>query len=150
MEHKRRILPPVWLVFTILAEYILHRWLPLLELVNAPWKYSGVVLILLGIAMAGTAAQLFKRAATPVIPFERSTALVTTGWFRYTRNPMYMGMVLVLAGIAITFGSLGAWLPIPVFIAIIRLNFIRGEERFLEEIFGEDYRRYKLRVRRWL
>ena len=150
MEKKRRILPPVWLVLTLMAEYALHRWLPLTELLAAPWKYSGVVLMLLGIAMAATAANLFKRADTPVIPFERSTALVTTGWFRFTRNPMYLGMVLLLIGVAITLGSLGAWLPIPVFVAIIRLNFIRGEERFLSEIFGDPYRQYQQRVRRWL
>jgi protein-S-isoprenylcysteine O-methyltransferase Ste14 len=85
-----------------------------------------------------------------VVPFERSTALVTDGLFRYTRNPMYLGLTLVLAGVALLLGSLGAWLPIPVFVAIIQVNFIAGEERFLTELFGEEYLVYKQRTRRWL
>ena len=85
-----------------------------------------------------------------MVPFEPSTVLVTEGAFRFTRNPMYLGLVLLLAGIAIALGSVGALLPIPVFVWIIQAWFILGEERFLEEIFGEAYLAYKSRVRRWL
>jgi len=146
----RKILPPVWLLLTIAAGYGFHKLMPLVQLFPEPWKYGGAVLIVLGTVMAATAANLFKRAHTPVIPFHPSTALVTTGWYRFSRNPMYLGMVLVACGVAIVQGSVGAWLPVPLFIAILQLRFIRGEERFLEGIFGEDYRRFKTRVRRWL
>jgi protein-S-isoprenylcysteine O-methyltransferase Ste14 len=146
----RRVLPPVWLALTILAGYALHKLLPVMQIFPAPWKYGGVILIVFGIVMEATAAHLFKRADTAVIPFRPSTALVTTGWYRFTRNPMYLGMVLVSCGVAIVQGSVGAWLPVPVFIAILQLRFIRGEEQFLEGIFGEDYRHFSSRVRRWL
>jgi protein-S-isoprenylcysteine O-methyltransferase Ste14 len=146
----RRVLPPVWLALCIVTGYALHKFLPIAHLFPEPWKYGGGILILLGIVMAATAANLFRRAHTPVIPFHPSTALVTTGWYRFTRNPMYLGMVLVACGVAIVQGSVGAWLPVPVFIAILQLRFIRGEEEFLEGIFGEDYRLFKVRVRRWL
>jgi len=63
---------------------------------------------------------------------------------------MYLGMVLVACGVAIVQGSLGAWIPVPLFVAILQLRFIRGEEKFLEEVFGEDYLRFKSRVRRWI
>ena len=63
---------------------------------------------------------------------------------------MYLGMVLLLLGVAIALGSLGAWLPIPVFVWIIQARFIVGEERFLEQTFGEPYVAYKRAVRRWL
>jgi protein-S-isoprenylcysteine O-methyltransferase Ste14 len=76
--------------------------------------------------------------------------LVTSGWYRITRNPMYLGMVVVLCGVALMAGSVGAWLPLPAFIAVIHYRFIRGEERFLEEIFGQPYRDYRARVRRWI
>jgi protein-S-isoprenylcysteine O-methyltransferase Ste14 len=146
----RKVLPPVWLVLTIVTGYALHKLLPIVQLFAEPWKYGGAILIVLGIVMAATAANLFRRADTPVRPFHPSTALVTTGWYRFTRNPMYLGMVIVTCGVAIVQGSLGAWLPVPLFIAILQRRFIRGEEQFLEGIFGEDYRVFKARVRRWL
>ena len=85
-----------------------------------------------------------------MLPFERSTALVTTGLYRITRNPMYLGMLLILAGVALLSGSASTLLPIPVFAWAIQRNFIIGEERFLEQIFGAQYLDYKRQVRRWL
>jgi protein-S-isoprenylcysteine O-methyltransferase Ste14 len=149
MEEKRKIVPPVWLLATLLASAALHHWLPLRRLVPAPWSYAGVVFIVLGLLLAGPAIAAFRRAQTPIVPFERSTALVTSGPFRFTRNPMYSGMVLLLLGVATLLGSLGAYLPIPLFVAIIQKNFIEGEERFLTGIFGEQYLAYRRRVRRW-
>ena len=146
----RRVLPPVWLALTLAVGYGFHKLLPLMQLFPAPWKYGGAVVIALGVVIAATAANLFRRAHTPVIPFHTSTALVTTGWYRFTRNPMYLGMVLAACGVAIVQGSLGAWFPVPLFIAILQLRFIRGEEEFLEAIFGDEYRRFKDRTRRWL
>jgi protein-S-isoprenylcysteine O-methyltransferase Ste14 len=150
MEQKRKILPPVWLLLTLGAMTALHYILPLARLITPPVSYSGAVFIILGIGIAAVSALSFNRAGTPVIPFEPSTALVTGGLFRYTRNPMYLGMVLVLIGTGLIFGTIGSWLPIPVFVWIIRNNFILGEERFLEEIFGKPYTDYKNKVRRWL
>jgi protein-S-isoprenylcysteine O-methyltransferase Ste14 len=146
----RKVLPPVWLALCVVTGYALHKLMPVTQLFVEPWKYGGAGLIVLGVVVSATAANLFKRADTPVIPFRPSTALVTTGWYRFTRNPMYLGMVLVACGVAIVQGSLGAWIPVPLFVAILQLRFIRGEEKFLEEIFGEDYLRFKSRVRRWL
>lgn len=150
MEQKRRIVPPVWVLLTLLASVALHRWLPLWQLVRARWTYVGAVLIVLGVVLGGPAVLAFRRAQTPLVPFERSTALVTSGPFRFTRNPMYSGMVLMLLGVATLLGSLGAYLPIPLFVWIIQKNFIEGEERFLTELFGEQYLAYQRRVRRWI
>jgi protein-S-isoprenylcysteine O-methyltransferase Ste14 len=146
----RRILPPVWLVIGLLATYVLDRWLPIAEIIPWPWILAGAPLIVLGLAMAASSAGAFRRAGTAVIPFEISTALVIGGWYRVTRNPMYLGLALVLAGVGVLQGSLGALLPLPVFIAVMHFRFILGEERFLEDIFGEEYRAYRARVRRWI
>jgi protein-S-isoprenylcysteine O-methyltransferase Ste14 len=150
MERKRKIIPPVWFLLTLLAMWIVDRWLPIVEFASAAARVVGGILVVAGIGISVHASNAFKRAGTPVVPFERSTALVTDGLFRYTRNPMYLGLTLVLAGVALLLGSLGAWLPIPVFVAIIQVNFIAGEERFLTELFGEEYLVYKQRTRRWL
>ena len=150
MEQKRRIVPPVYLLLTLLVMTGLHSQLPLARIVPVPWSYLGAILVALGIGLSVTGATSFRRVGTPVIPFELSTTLVTHGLYRVTRNPMYLGMVTALTGAAVLFGTLSAFLPIPIFVWIIQANFIRGEERFLEEIFGEPYRAYKKKVRRWL
>jgi len=150
MEQKRKIVPPVYLLASLLAMAGLHFWFPIVRIIPAPWSYLGGILLALGIGVSVTAATSFRRAGTPVIPFERSTVVVTGGLFRVTRNPMYLGMVIGLSGAAILFGTLSAFFPIPVFVWIIQARFIRGEERFLEELFGEQYVAYKRSVRRWL
>ena len=103
----------------------------------------------LGIIMAAISAGMFKKAGTGIKPFDEATTLVTRGFYRYTRNPMYVGMFLMLAGVAFLMGSIGAALPVLVFILIIRNNFVKGEERFLEASFGQQYLDYKSTVRRW-
>jgi protein-S-isoprenylcysteine O-methyltransferase Ste14 len=115
-----------------------------------PLSFIGIALIVGGIAMSANAAGKFRKAGTPVVPFERSTALVTTGLYRFTRNPMYLGLVTVLIGVAIVCGTVGPLIPIPMFVWIITQRFIVGEERFLQEIFGERYLAYKKSVRKWL
>jgi protein-S-isoprenylcysteine O-methyltransferase Ste14 len=143
------VLPPVWLLMALVASFALDRWWPIARLVQAPWKYAGYLPLALGAFMAITAAGAFRRAGTPVIPFEHSTTLVTGGWFRVTRNPMYLGLSLILLGVALIDGTLGAFLPLPLFVAILHFRFIRAEERFLEGIFGDQYRDYRAQVRRW-
>jgi protein-S-isoprenylcysteine O-methyltransferase Ste14 len=145
----RRVLPPVWLVVALLASFTLDRWWPIARLVQTPWKYLGYLPLALGAVMAISSARAFRRAGTPVVPFEPSTTLVTGGWFRMTRNPMYLGLSLILFGVALIDGTLGAFLPLPVFVAVLHFRFIRAEERFLEGIFGDQYRDYRAQVRRW-
>ena len=150
MEQKRRIIPPVYLLLSLIAMALLHFYLPVRRFLAPPNSYVGVVWILAGIGISAIAARSFTKAGTPVVPFERSTALVTTGLFKYTRNPMYLGMVFILIGAWLCFGSISPVVPIVAFVWIITANFIRGEERFLEDIFGEQYLLYKKQVRRWI
>jgi protein-S-isoprenylcysteine O-methyltransferase Ste14 len=150
MEQKRKILPPVYLLLSLVVMTALHFFAPIARVIPAPWSFVGDVLIVVGIAITAIAAVSFKRAGTPVVPFERSTLVVTGGLYRLTRNPMYLGLLVALIGAAVLFGTVSAFLPIPVFVWIIQTRFIRGEERFLEELFGEQYLAYKKKVRRWI
>ena len=84
------------------------------------------------------------------MPFKNVTSLVTGGVYRVTRNPMYLGMALVLLGTAITVGAFSALFVPPIFMAIIELRFIRPEEEMLAGIFGEDFAIYCKNVRRWI
>lgn len=103
----------------------------------------GIITILL-------AANLFQKANTPLKPFKKPEKLVTTGIYRFTRNPMYLGMVIILTGLGIFLGSLSAFLVIPLFIWAIHTNFILHEEQLLLNTFGKDYADYLSRVRRWI
>jgi protein-S-isoprenylcysteine O-methyltransferase Ste14 len=150
LELTRKIPPPVYLMAALLIMTGLNIWLPIVRLILPPYSYSGSVLVLIGTLMTGYSARLFTQVGTPLLPFERSTALVTQGPYRFTRNPMYVGLVLILLGVAILQGSAGAFIPIPIFVWIIRTSFVLGEERFLESLFGNEYLNYKRSVRRWL
>jgi protein-S-isoprenylcysteine O-methyltransferase Ste14 len=150
MIWMRRIVPPAWLLAALIVCLALHHWLPLVQLCNRPWSQLGMLPLLAGLILAVCGVSAFRRAGTPLVPFVPSTALVTTGIYRFTRNPMYLGLTLILAGTALILGSLGALLPLVPFVLILRCGYIDAEERFLENIFGSEYRRYKTAVRRWI
>lgn len=96
------------------------------------------------------ADKALKEKYTTVKPLQVSSSLVTNGVFRLSRHPMYLGMVLILAGIAIFMGSATRWVTVALCAFLIQRVFIRVEEFMLEETFGQEYVDYKLRVRQWI
>ena len=150
MERKRKIIPPVYLLICLVLMWLMQSYLPVYQYIQPPFAYMGIVAVLFGITMAAISAGMFKQAGTGLEPFDEATTLVTIGFYRFTRNPMYMGMFLMLLGVAFMMGGVGALLPVPVFVMIIRNNFVLGEERFLEAAFGQHYLDYKSEVRRWI
>ena len=144
------VLPPHVLLASILLSLALDRWLPLMRLWESPCGYVGTTIIVLGFLVNISCALQFRRHQTTVIPFRESSALLTGGLYRYTRNPIYMSMIVVLIGFAVAWGSLSPWLVPPAFAVIVNQRFILREEAMLAETFGESYRAYCERVRRWL
>jgi protein-S-isoprenylcysteine O-methyltransferase Ste14 len=113
------------------------------------WPVGGALLAA-GATLMGSFVRAFARAGTPVSPFSASTALVTTGPYRISRNPAYLGMALVYTGIAVSVEALWALAPLPAVLAVIDRGVIAREERYLDGRLGDEYRRYKQRTRRWL
>src|SRR5882724_3306695 len=111
---------------------------------------TGALLFVAGAAMMLAAAGLFRRLGTNVPPSQPTTLIATTGPYRWTRNPMYLGMALIYAGLAIGFDGPIAFALLPLVLIAIQTQVIAREERYLETKFGDDYRRYKAEVRRWL
>ncbi len=124
--------------------------LPSLGLHPAVRDLPGGILAVLGQVVSFTGAGTFRRRGTAVLPFKPASCLVTSGIYRWTRNPMYVGMALTYAGVAIFVNSLAALVLLPVVLAIIQTQVIAREEAYLERAFGHDYAGYKKRVRRWL
>jgi protein-S-isoprenylcysteine O-methyltransferase Ste14 len=110
----------------------------------------GAVLILVGAWIMIPARRMMLRAGTPIRPTIPTTALVTTGPFRFTRNPLYLGTTLFYLGIAVAARSLWALVLLLVVFAVMQRGVIDREEHYLERKFGADYVRYKERVRRWI
>jgi protein-S-isoprenylcysteine O-methyltransferase Ste14 len=111
---------------------------------------AGLVAVAVFIALDTTAMSRFSRADTPVNPMRAPRAVVTNGPYRLTRNPMYVGMAILYAGIAVAAGILWAFAFLPVVLIVVDRFVIVREERYLAERFGEEYERYRARVRRWL
>ena len=150
MEYKGKPYPPIYFLVSLILMIALHYLSPFYQLVSTPLRYAGVPLLIGGICFVAVAASAFSRVGTPVVPFEKSTVVVTSGLFRFSRNPMYLGMVMALVGVALFLGSAAAFIPIPIFVYLIQYQFISPEEEFLEELFGEEYLVYKGKVRRWI
>lgn len=153
VQHRllpKPILPPTYLLIALLIMLVFHWIVPLGSAVTVPWNLCGILLIAGGIWMSYRAEAQFRRLKTTVKPFEKPTTLVRDGLFHFSRNPMYLGFVSVLVGVAILLGSLTPFLVVPVFIILIEFKFIRIEERELSQTFKGDWTDYAQKVRRWL
>jgi protein-S-isoprenylcysteine O-methyltransferase Ste14 len=130
----------------------LHRWFPLARCVSPPWQWLGLLPAALGVAISVMAFGRFRRVRTTVNPLDpsKATHLVTDGVFSVSRNPMYLGLMLVLVGWAIWQGTVSSWLVLPLFWAIITYGQIVPEEQALSRLFGEQYAAYRREVGRWI
>ncbi len=119
--------------------------------ITAPVRLPvGVLLVVAGSSLLAGVVTRFRRAHTEIDPYRPTTAIVTSGPFRRTRNPAYLGMALVYSGIAFLSGALWAFVPLLGAIAAIDRGVIAREERYLERKFGNADTDYKRQVRRWL
>ena len=147
---SKKILPPTYLVASIVLMVVFHFLMPLAEVIPYPWQLLGSLPLLLGIVLNLMADKALKIFNTTVKPYEESAALITNGVFGISRHPMYLGMVLMLTGIAILMGSLSPFLLIPVFAMVMDKVFVRIEEAMLANQFGNRWLEYKKTVRKWL
>ena len=141
--------PPVYFGIALLMEWGLHTWLPVAQLLSWPWRWIGILVILKGVGLTLWARLQLLKHKTTVIPFHKSDHLVTTGPFNHTRNPMYLGVVLVLCGAAFLFGSLTPWVGPPLFWLVVARLIVPKEEAGMRMQFGAAYDEYCARVKRW-
>ncbi len=120
---------------------------------NAPdtaRRWGAVILIVLGFLIEGEAAERFRRVGTALEPWKPSTALATKGVYGLTRNPIYIGFAIIYVGLALGLDSpIALTLLLPCLVVIDRFVIAR-EERYLEAKFGDEWRAYTARVRRWI
>lgn len=156
MEHDSPqvvMKPPYIFLIGIAAALLLDAGTPLPLMptgYDALALVSGAVLVVLGLGLMFWSVSEFRRAGTSPRVKEPSTAIVRTGPFRHTRNPMYVGMTLVAVGAALLFDTRWILLALIPVLLTIRYGVIEREESYLEAKFGQAYRDYKASVRRWL
>jgi protein-S-isoprenylcysteine O-methyltransferase Ste14 len=150
-DHSGAItLPPVIYGLFFAAGLVLEQLAPTDLLPPAARAVGGSILIATGGLIAFFAFRQFRKAQTTVHVHRATTALITEGPFGRSRNPLYVALTLLYAGLAVA--ANGGWMLILSPAAMLALNYgvIVREERYLERKFGDDYRRYRNRVRRWL
>lgn len=148
-----RVPPPLAYAGALAGGYVLERiWsVPILTGEPVQWlEIAGLVLIAVFVALAAPAMWSFWRAKTGIIPIHPATTLVVKGPYRLTRNPMYLGLTALTLGVSLLMNSWWPVLLLPLAVLLIDRFVIRREERYLESKFGEAYRSYCARVRRWL
>lgn len=145
-----KIPPPVWMLAMLVVAYLLRLWTPLHAIVvhvdPAGYMFGGF-----GAALGVWAVLIFAIAGTEVEPASHSNKLlITRSPYNFTRNPMYLGLILIGIGFALYWGSLSFYLvPVALFVLIDRV-FIPFEEEKMQRQFGDQYTEYRARVRRWL
>ncbi len=144
------IVPPKWALFYLLIGLVLHFFWLLAGWIQFSAPLLGMILLGLGFGLMTWAWLLFKSKETAVHPHEESTAFVQEGPYHFTRNPMYLGITLILTGIAFFLGTFPAFLIPLAFFLTLNVTFIPYEEEKMGEKFGKEYLNYKDRIRRWL
>ncbi len=147
---NKYIHPPIVAMFYIIVSLLLGYLAPALAGMSQTLKNIGLGMTFIGFLFGVGAFIEFRKAHTTLDPHGSVRAVVTSGIYRFTRNPIYLGFVFMVAGFPLAYGTLWGVVAAPFFMATISRLVIEKEETYLEKKFKEGYTSYKSRVRRWL
>ncbi len=148
-----RFPPPLLFILGFAVSLLVHKFLPLYLIADSlTWVFSiiGRLFTLIGLAFMIWGLLTFHRFRTAISPYQRASQVVTSGPYRFSRNPMYVGFTIAYIGGILTKNTLWAPLLLPVILWLLVVLVIRPEERYLTQAFGSVYTDYANRVRRWL
>ena len=147
---NNKIPPPIVTLFFGLCIYLSRPYFP--EFSNLVLNALSIISFVVGIFVFAAAVSSFKKQKTTVNPIsiEKASSLVVSGIFKYSRNPMYLGMSFVLLGLAFKFNVIGGLLFTGIFMSFITIFQIKPEEVAMEKLFDQEWKNYTKNVRRWL
>ncbi|ALO16798.1 Putative protein-S-isoprenylcysteine methyltransferase [Salinivirga cyanobacteriivorans] len=145
-----KILPPRVFQIALLVIVVIHFLIPVRFIYNSPVRFFGVIPIAYGVYLNIYSDWLIKKYKTTIKPFEKPTSLIEKGTFSYSRNPIYLGMVLIVLGCSLLSGSVLSFVVPVAFAFILHFKYIIVEEVNLASQFGEIYLSYKSKVRCWI
>jgi protein-S-isoprenylcysteine O-methyltransferase Ste14 len=144
-------MPPVWLAGFLVASWAQATWAPMGLSLGAGWlDFAGGVLVGGGILLIALAAMEFRKYKTTIVPHETPARLIQSGIFKRSRNPIYLGDALILAGLILRWDAVLSLPLIPVFVWVIERRFVIPEENRMRRTFRADFARYCEKTRRWL
>jgi protein-S-isoprenylcysteine O-methyltransferase Ste14 len=143
------VLPPLLFGGALALGLLLHWLLPVHPLPSLPARLLGIILLVASGLLAYSAERAMKRAGTNIRPDQPTLAIVSDGPFRFTRNPLYVSLTGLYVGIALLVNALWPLLLLLPALVVLQWGVVAREERYLEAKFGETYRAYRSRVRRW-
>jgi protein-S-isoprenylcysteine O-methyltransferase Ste14 len=146
----KNVHPPVVALLCIVLAYFLGRFVPLPFVVPRVLRNSGLLLAFVGFLLGIGAFWEFRKAGTTLDPHGSSKQIVTSGIYRFSRNPIYLGFLLMVIGLPLTSGSYWGIVLAPFYVMLMDRLVIQHEEAYLEKKFGQTYTSYMSRVRRWL
>ena len=147
---NKNVHPPIVAMIFIIVGLLLGRFIPFLANMPPIMKNIGLALTFVGFLFGVGAFLEFRKARTTLDPHGSAKTLVKSGIYRFTRNPMYLGLLLLLAGWALYLANILAFLFLPAFILYMNRFQIKPEERALMDRFGQKYLEYASRVNRWI
>jgi protein-S-isoprenylcysteine O-methyltransferase Ste14 len=148
-DRNPLLIPPLWFLLGIILTGTAYFALPSLNVIPLGFNFTGIVLIVPGILLNLAAAEAFRKKATPH-DFHKPQKIVDEGVMELSRNPMYLGMILILLGVAVCFGNIAGFVVPVLFFFGAEFFFIPSEDKMMKNIFGQAWIDYKGRVRKWL
>ena len=142
--------PPVVVLLFIVIAYFLGRFVPFPFIPSTIWRNVGLLLTCIGFLLGISALLEFRKERTTLDPHGSSKQVVTSGIYRFTRNPIYLGFLLMVIGLPLNSGLIWGIILAPLYMIVMTRLIIEQEEAYLEKKFKDHYTNYKSRVRRWL
>lgn len=147
---KFRIKPPYIAFALLFLSWLVDYLFPQFRLIFGAYRHIGILVFAFGLSITFSSFYLFKKSKTPIIPGQKPKFMVAEGTYKFTRNPMYLGVTIALAGVAIYLGNLFSFITPLIFFLVMNFYFVPFEEKLLENIFGKKYLDYKKKVGRWV
>ncbi len=152
-DHANIIAPPPLILIALLAFGLSIHWISPVSIGHFPLHvrlFIGLLPIIVSAIISVLSLQIMFKRKTAINPYKQTTSIIDKGPFSYTRNPLYVSIILFHLGFAVLMNSLWILLCLPVLLIILDRGVVLQEEKYLEGKFGDEYLQYKSRVRRWL
>jgi len=146
----KKMIPPLLFLICILVMIVIRNLIVLKEIIPGPINYAGILLIIVGILITIITKKGFEKIDTEIHTFKNPRKLVTDGFFKFSRNPIYLGFTISLIGVWVLLGTILPIIGVLIFIVITNNYYIRYEEKIMVKTFGNEYKKYKSKVRKWI
>lgn len=146
---QKKLLPPILFIICFLLA-IIFNFITQIHVIGYPYNWIGIIFLFIGLFISKMSSNHFQKAKTNINTFDEPDKLITSGMFKYSRNPMYLGFVMALLGISVILGTVSAIIILIMFILITDQWYIKFEEKMMIKKFGDQYVDYKKTTRRWI